>query len=135
VVAPRIHKRGETYGHGDYDSEWVARQVAQFGDQTRQYLAGALSDDEFAPPRPRNRPDGQRHAPMLRGAIRADRSAADAVAGLDDFASVCAATARGPQSWLRRRAVQSIVRPDVPAAPPRCRFPCSDSRPPRSATG
>jgi uncharacterized protein (DUF934 family) len=37
-------------------------------------------------------------------AIRADRSAADALAGLNDFTGLYAATARNPQPWFRRRA-------------------------------
>lgn len=36
--------------------------------------------------------------------IRADRDAADALAGLRDFDGVYAATARTPQPWFRRRA-------------------------------
>ena len=36
--------------------------------------------------------------------IRADRDAADALAGLRDFDGVYAATTRTPQPWFRRRA-------------------------------
>ena len=37
-------------------------------------------------------------------ALRADRDAAAALAGFDDFAGVYAATSRTPQPWFRRRA-------------------------------
>ena len=36
-------------------------------------------------------------------AIRADRSAAEAIAGLDDFTGVYAPTTKTPQPWFRRR--------------------------------
>ena len=36
-------------------------------------------------------------------AIRADRDAAAALAGLDDFSSIYASTSRTPQPWFRRR--------------------------------
>jgi len=45
--------------------------------------------------------------------IRADQSAADALAGFDDFRSVYAATARTPEPWFRRRAA---VPDDEPGA-------------------
>ena len=38
-------------------------------------------------------------------AIRADRDATDALAGLEDFTGVYAPTSRMPQPWFRRRAV------------------------------
>ncbi len=44
-------------------------RVAQFRDQTRRFLAGELSDDEFRHLRLRNGLYLQRHAPMLRVAI------------------------------------------------------------------
>src|SRR3954453_23615789 len=47
----------------------VAQRVAQFRDQTRRFLAGELSEDEFRPLRLRNGLYIQRHAPMLRIAI------------------------------------------------------------------
>jgi sulfite reductase (NADPH) hemoprotein beta-component len=47
----------------------VNERVAQFRDQTRRFLAGELSDDEFRHLRLRNGLYIQRHAPMLRVAI------------------------------------------------------------------
>ncbi len=45
-------------------------------------------------------------------AIRADRDAADALAGLDDFSGVYATTSHTPQPWFRRRAAQGQAGPD-----------------------
>jgi sulfite reductase (NADPH) hemoprotein beta-component len=57
------------YRYDSLDHALVAERVAQFRDQTRRYLAGELSDDEFRPLRLRNGLYIQRHAPMLRVAI------------------------------------------------------------------
>jgi sulfite reductase (NADPH) hemoprotein beta-component len=57
------------YRYDAYDRQAVAERVAQFRDQTRRYLAGELSEDEFRPLRLRNGLYIQRHAPMLRIAI------------------------------------------------------------------
>jgi sulfite reductase (NADPH) hemoprotein beta-component len=62
------------YGAGMYrydltDKTLVAERVAEFRDQTRRFLAGELSDDEFKLLRLRNGLYLQRHAPMLRVAI------------------------------------------------------------------
>src|SRR6202041_3857233 len=51
------------------DRTLVEERVAQFRDQTRRFLAGALSEDEFKLLRLRNGLYIQRHAPMLRVAI------------------------------------------------------------------
>ncbi len=51
------------------DKTLVDERVAQFRDQTRRFLSGALSDDEFRHLRLRNGLYIQRHAPMLRVAI------------------------------------------------------------------
>ena len=45
-------------------------------------------------------------------AIRADRDATEALAGLDDFAGIYATTSRTPQPWFRRRALSKDVMPD-----------------------
>src|ERR1700735_5445360 len=63
-----------TYGAGMYrydsvDKTLVSERVAQFRDQTRRFLAGELSDDDFRHLRLRNGLYIQRHAPMLRVAI------------------------------------------------------------------
>lgn len=57
------------YQYDEYDQRIVDERVAQFRDQTRRYLAGELSDDEFRPLRLMNGLYLQRHAPMLRVAI------------------------------------------------------------------
>ncbi|GAB3243835.1 nitrite/sulfite reductase [Chitinimonas naiadis] len=57
------------YVYDDYDQQIVDQRVAQFGDQTRRYLAGELTEDEFRPLRLQNGLYIQRHAPMLRVAI------------------------------------------------------------------
>ena len=57
------------YRYDAYDQALVDERVAQFRDQTRRYLAGELTDDEFRPLRLRNGLYIQRHAPMLRVAV------------------------------------------------------------------
>jgi len=57
------------YRYDSYDQRIVDERVAQFRDQTRRYLAGELSEDEFRPLRLQNGLYIQRHAPMLRVAI------------------------------------------------------------------
>ena len=50
-------------------SAWWTERVAQFRDQTRRFLAGELTEDEFRPLRLQNGLYIQRYAPMLRVAI------------------------------------------------------------------
>ena len=57
------------YRYDEYDQRIVDERVAQFRDQTRRYLAGELSEDEFRPLRLQNGLYVQRHAPMLRVAV------------------------------------------------------------------
>ena len=57
------------YIYDAIDQRLVDERVAQFRDQTRRYLAGQLSEDDFRPLRLRNGLYIQRHAPMLRIAI------------------------------------------------------------------
>jgi sulfite reductase (NADPH) hemoprotein beta-component len=57
------------YRYDDIDTTLVAERVAQFRDQTRRFLDGRLSDEEFRPLRLRNGLYIQRHAPMLRVAV------------------------------------------------------------------
>jgi sulfite reductase (NADPH) hemoprotein beta-component len=57
------------YRYDVTDKSLVRERVAQFRDQTRRFLAGELSDDEFRHLRLRNGLYIQRHAPMLRVAI------------------------------------------------------------------
>ncbi len=57
------------YRYDAIDKMLVDERVTQFRDQTRRFLAGELSDDEFRHLRLRNGLYIQRHAPMLRVAI------------------------------------------------------------------
>ena len=57
------------YIYDEVDQRLVDERVQQFRDQTRRFLDGALSEDDFRPLRLRNGLYIQRHAPMLRIAI------------------------------------------------------------------
>jgi sulfite reductase (NADPH) hemoprotein beta-component len=57
------------YKYDKLDQQIVDERVAQFRDQTRRFLAGELTEDEFRPLRLRNGLYIQRYAPMLRIAI------------------------------------------------------------------
>ncbi len=57
------------YRYDSFDQSLVSRRVAQFRDQTRRFLAGELTEDEFRPLRLQNGLYVQKHAPMLRVAI------------------------------------------------------------------
>ncbi len=57
------------YRYDEFDQRIVDERVAQFRDQTRRFLAGELTEDEFRPLRLQNGLYVQKHAPMLRVAI------------------------------------------------------------------
>jgi sulfite reductase (NADPH) hemoprotein beta-component len=57
------------YRYDTIDRTLVNERVAEYRDQTRRFLAGELSEDEFRPLRLRNGLYVQRHAPMLRISI------------------------------------------------------------------
>ena len=57
------------YRYDSWDQSLVQARVAQYRDQLRRFLAGALSEEEFRPLRLQNGLYIQRHAPMLRVAI------------------------------------------------------------------
>ena len=57
------------YKYDHYDQTIVDERVAQFRDQTRRFLAGELSEEEFRPLRLQNGLYIQKHAPMLRVSI------------------------------------------------------------------
>src|SRR5882672_9543393 len=57
------------YLYDEIDQRLVDERVAQFHDQTKRFLAGKLSEDEFRALRLRNGLYIQRYAPMLRIAI------------------------------------------------------------------
>ena len=57
------------YHYDEFDQRMVDERVTQFREQTRRFLAGSLSEEEFRPLRLMNGLYIQRHAPMLRVAI------------------------------------------------------------------
>ena len=57
------------YKYDAIDQRIVDERVAQYRDQTRRFLAGELTEDEFRPLRLQNGLYIQRHAPMLRIAV------------------------------------------------------------------
>ncbi|NMZ62380.1 MULTISPECIES: nitrite/sulfite reductase [Pseudomonas] len=57
------------YVYDEYDQRIVEDRVKQFRDQTRRYLAGELTGEEFRPLRLQNGLYIQRYAPMLRVAV------------------------------------------------------------------
>ena len=57
------------YIYDEIDHRLIDERVAQYRDQTRRYLTGELSEDDFRPLRLQNGLYIQRHAPMLRIAI------------------------------------------------------------------
>ncbi len=57
------------YRYDDLDQAFVNERVVEFRDQTRRFLTGELTEDEFKAVRLRNGLYIQRHAPMLRIAI------------------------------------------------------------------
>src|SRR5204863_6139788 len=57
------------YQYDHHDQRFVDERVAQFRDQTRRFLAGELTEDEFRPLRLQNGLYIQKYAPMLRVAI------------------------------------------------------------------
>jgi sulfite reductase (NADPH) hemoprotein beta-component len=59
----------QMYLYDAVDQQMVNERVAQFRDQTRRFLAGELSEDDFRPLRLQNGIYIQRFAPMLRVAI------------------------------------------------------------------
>jgi sulfite reductase (NADPH) hemoprotein beta-component len=54
------------YVYQEHDQQLLEERVAQYRDQTRRYLAGELSEDEFLALRLQNGLYIQRYAPMLR---------------------------------------------------------------------
>ena len=57
------------YQYDHYDQTLVNERAAQFRDQTRRFLAGELTEDQYRPLRLMNGLYLQRHAPMLRIAV------------------------------------------------------------------
>lgn len=57
------------YQYDKYDQAMIDQRVAQYRDQTRRYLAGELTEEQFRPLRLMNGLYVQLHAPMLRVAV------------------------------------------------------------------
>ena len=57
------------YIYDSYDKQMLQDRIAQYRDQTRRFLAGELSNEQFLPLRLQNGLYIQRLAPMLRVAI------------------------------------------------------------------
>src|SRR5438045_9502888 len=57
------------YRYDSFDQRLVDERVAQFRDQTRRYLGGELSEDDFRPLRLQNGLYIKKYAPMLRISI------------------------------------------------------------------
>ena len=57
------------YVYDEYDQQMLEDRVKQFRDQTRRFLAGELSEEEFRPLRLQNGLYIQRYAPMFRIAV------------------------------------------------------------------
>jgi len=101
------------YRYDDYDHAIVQARVAQFRDQTRRYLAGSLTDDEFRPLRLQNGVYIQRHGPMLRLAVPYGLLSARQ---LRRFADIARRYDRGVGHFTTRHNLQLnwVKLPDVP---------------------
>jgi sulfite reductase (NADPH) hemoprotein beta-component len=75
------------YKYDEIDQTVVDERVAQYRDQTRRYLAGELSEDEFRPLRLQNGLYIQRQAPMLRIAVPYGMLSSKQLHKLGDLAS------------------------------------------------
>lgn len=75
------------YKYDKIDQQIVNERVVQYRDQTRRYLAGELSEDEFRPLRLQNGLYIQRHAPMLRIAVPYGTLSSTQLRKLGDIAS------------------------------------------------
>jgi len=91
------------YIYDEIDQRLVDERVAQFRGQTRRFLAGKLSEDEFRPLRLRNGLYIQRYAPMLRVAIPYGLLSAKQ---LRKFAHVARAYDRGYGHFSTRQNLQ-----------------------------
>src|SRR6185437_1828291 len=65
----RCQDTAAMYRYDAFDRRLVHERVEQFRDQTRRFLTGELSEDDFRPLRLQNGLYIQKHAPMLRVAI------------------------------------------------------------------
>ena len=139
------------YRYDDFDSALVAQRVAQFRDQTRRFLAGELTEDEFRPLRLQNGLYVQKHAPMLRVAIpygllssrscacsRTSPASMTAVTAISPRARTSSSTGRGSRTCRRsspnsRRSRCTRSRPAATACATRPATRSPASRPTRSS--
>ena len=91
------------YQYDEFDQRIVDERVAQFRDQTRRFLEGSLSEEEFRPLRLMNGLYIQRHAPMLRVAIPYGLLSA---AQLRKLAHIAATYDRGYGHFSTRQNIQ-----------------------------
>ena len=69
-IGPYSASKGRAmYRYDTFDQRLIDQRVAQFRDQTRRFLAGELTEDEFRPLRLQNGLYIQKHAPMFRISI------------------------------------------------------------------
>ena len=122
------------YLYDEIDQRLVDERVAQFRDQTRRFLAGKLSEDEFRAAAAAQRPlhpalcADAAHRDPLRPAVLA----AAAQARARSPASTTAATATSPRARTCSSTGRSSRRcPRSSPSSPRCR--CTPSRPPATA--
>jgi len=101
------------YRYDTIDRSIVAARVAQFRDQTRRYLAGKLSDDEFRPLRLQNGLYVEKNGPMLRIAIPYGQINA---AQLEKLAHITRRYDRGFGHFTTRQNIQLnwVKLPEVP---------------------
>ncbi len=91
------------YNYSINDQQLVDQRVFQFRDQTRRFLSGELSDEQFRPLRLMNGLYIQRHAPMLRVAIPYGELSSRQLRGL---ASIAETYDRGFGHFTTRQNIQ-----------------------------
>lgn len=91
------------YNYSSNDQQLVNQRVFQFRDQTRRFLAGELSEEQFRPLRLMNGLYLQRHAPMLRVAIPYGELSSRQLRGL---ASIAETYDRGFGHFTTRQNIQ-----------------------------
>jgi sulfite reductase (NADPH) hemoprotein beta-component len=101
------------YRYDNIDRSIVQARVAQFRDQTRRYLAGKLSEDEFRPLRLQNGLYVEKNGPMLRIAIPYGQINA---AQLEKLANITRRYDRGFGHFTTRQNIQLnwVQLPEVP---------------------
>ena len=100
------------YIYDEIDQRLVDERVVQFRDQTRRFLAGTLSEEEFKPLRLRNGLYIQRYAPMLRIAVPYGLLASRQLRVLAHITRICKQTrVDTAQVWRLRTSTQPAEKP------------------------